>query len=600
MRSRFQHPSRRVAFWFGPFFVLVGGLAACGGEGAGTPAALATGSPEVRPLTSASARGDGATLAALPPAALDGAVRLAQQATFGPQEALIQDIRARGAAGWVKAQMALDVSRYSAGGDDRIHRNAGEVFFCDQPAYSGPNCWRDWFSSEPLSWDFYRNAVSQPDQLRQRVALALQQMLVISEVEVNGTYGFRNYYNRLLSSAFGNYRDLLKAVILSPMMGEYLDHVNNDPALPNENFARELLQLFSIGVCALDADGRPSGGGCRPNYDNTVVREYAYALTGWTYPDGGSTVWGCWPEGSNCPYMAGDMVPAAPVLRNGEARRLLSGIRVPAGATAAQALEQVLDSLMQHRSMAPFVCQHLIRQLVGSNPSPAYMRRCSQAFVSGSFSADGQEFGAGRKGDLAATVAAVLLDREARAERSARSTLGMLREPILLFTGALRAFNGRTDGAIHGWWWGQALQQHVFMPPSVFNFYPRDYPVAGTNGLVGPQFGIYNANTGLNRLNYLTAIFDWRCCDPDPNVPGAIGTQVNLDAFEALADDAAVLVDNISRIVAGRTLKPAPRGKVIAAVAYWTPQTDAERWRQRRAETAAYLVLASPDHQVQR
>jgi Protein of unknown function (DUF1800) len=545
-------------------------------------------------------RGDGGSLEALAPTVLQDAARLAQQASFGPSEALIQQIQAQGAAAWVAQQMTLNVSRYTAGNGDSIHRNVGEVFFCDLPAYAGETCWRDWFGSDPLVWDFYRNAVSQPDQLRQRVALALMQMMVISDLEVDGTYGFRRYHNALLGLAFGNFRDLLRFVTLSPMMGEYLDHVNNDKDLPNENFARELLQLFSIGTCRLDKDGRLSGGTCQPNYDNAVVREYAYALTGWTYPPGGSTIWGCWPEGANCQYLDGDMVPGAPSMRNSAARTLLSGVRVPAGAVAPQALEAVLDSLMQHASMAPFVCTHLIRQMVGSNPVPAQVSRCSRAFDTGRFSSGDVAFGSGLKGDLGATVAAVLLDREARAQRSTRDTIGLLREPILLFTGAIRAFNGRTDGDMHGWWWGQELKQHIFRPPSVFNFYPRDYPVAGTTNLVGPQFGIHNANTGLNRLNYLTAIFDWRCCDPNPDVPNAIGTAIDTAPFEPLADDAGVLVDNLSRIALGRKLASGPRAKVVTAVQYWSATTDPARWRQRRVETAGYLVMASPDYQVQR
>lgn len=586
--------------WRGVAVLALSGLVACGGGGAGEGvSATAAAAPERPAPAEPAVQGNGASLAALPAASLLDAARLARQASFGPSEALLQQIQARGTARWVADQMKLDVSRYTSGRGDAVHRNVGEVFFCDLPAHSGPQCWRDWFSSEPLVWDFYRNAVSQPDQLRQRVALALQQLLVISELELAGTYGFRRHHNRLLSLAFGNYRDVLRAVTLSPMMGEYLDHVNNDPSLPNENFARELLQLFSIGTCRLRADGRLAGGACQPNYDNADVREYAFALTGWTYPPGGSAAWGCWPEGANCPYLDGDMVPAAPSLRNDGARRLLSGVQVPAGASAPQALEAVLDSLMRHPSMGPFVCQHLIRQLVRSNPVPAQVSRCARAFDQGVYASAGISFGGSGRGDLAATVAAVLLDREARGSSGSGPTAGLLREPILLFTGALRAFGGRTDGAIHGWWWGESLNQHVFRPPSVFNFYPPDYPVAGTGGLVGPQFAIHNANTGLNRLNYLTALFDWRCCEPDPAIPGAIGTNVDTRPFEARAADAGVLVDDISRIVLGRTLAAGPRQRVVEAVRFWDAGSDPSSWQRRRVETAAWLVLASPDHQVQ-
>ena len=579
-------------------------LAACGGgkndSGAEGPAAVPQGAPtmQAESATGAAAalRGDGASLAGMAAALRLDATRLAQQASFGPTEALINDIKTQGAPAWVAQQMALDASRYTSGGDDSIHRNVGETFFCDTPAQAGnPNCWRDYYSTEPLLWDFYRQAVSGPDQLRQRVALALQQTLVVSNLEVSGTYGFRLYYNNLRALAFGNYRDVLRKVVLSPVMGEYLDHVNNDKTLPNENFARELLQLFTLGTCVLNADGTQAGGSCQPTYDNDMVRSYAFALTGWTYPPGGSTTWGCWPEGANCEYMGADMV-AAPALRNTAARTLLAGVSVPAGATAPQALELVLDSVMKHPNIGPFVARRLIQNLVSSNPSPAYVGRVSAAFAKGRFRSGGMSFGAGKAGDLAATVAAVLLDAEAR---GSASSAGFLRDPLLQFTGVLRALNGHTDGAPLGWWWGEALRQHVFMPPSVFNFYSPDYPVAGTT-LVGPQFGIHNANTALERLNYLTYLLDWGGSTPEADIPNAIGTQVDLTPFEAAADNAGTLVDNLSLIALGRTLAATPRAKVVAAVQWWTAQTSPTDWRHERVATAAYLVFASPDYQVQR
>ncbi|MDH5541198.1 MAG: DUF1800 domain-containing protein, partial [Rhizobacter sp.] len=463
------------------------------------------------------------------------AVRLAQQAGFGPTEAQIAEIRVQGAAAWLGTQMALAGSRYTSGNGDTIHKGTSAVFFCDQAAFAGPNCWRDWFSSQPLLWDFYRNALGQPDQLRQRVAFALQQILVVSGTTVEGTYGLRQYHNMLLDHAFGNYRQLLKRVALSPVMGDYLNNVNNDKAAPNENFARELLQLFSIGTCQLNADGSLKGGACAATYDNELVRSYAFALTGWTYPAGGSTSYGCWPVGMNCRHYTGDMVPVASYHDTAE-RALLSGLRVGAGSSAATALETVLDSLMVHPNMAPFIARQLIQHLVASNPSPGYVQRVAAAFASGRYGHSGLSFGAGANGDLAATVAAVLLDAEARSASRVASA-GTLRPPVLLFTGVLRALNGRSDGEALSWWWGESLRQHVFRPPSVFNFYPPDYPVPGTT-LVGPAFGIHNANGALERLNLLTFLLDWDGQNPDPNVPSAVGTKVDLGAFMADAADA--------------------------------------------------------------
>jgi len=250
-----------------------------------------------------------------------------------------------------------------------VHQHAASGDFCNG---RGSNCWRDWSSAIPLVWDFYRNAVRQPDQLRQRVALALQQILVVSNLEVPGTYGLRGYQNMLLDNAFGNYREVLRKMALSPVMGDYLENVNNDKSAPNENFARELLQLFSVGTCQLNTDGSLKGGSCLPTDDNAAVRDYAYALTGWTYPAGGLTSYGCWPRGANCNYLEGDMVPVA-AFHDTNARTLLGGATLPVGHSATAALNAVLDSLMAHPNTAPFIGNQLIQHLVTSNPSPAYL-----------------------------------------------------------------------------------------------------------------------------------------------------------------------------------------------------------------------------------
>ncbi len=526
------------------------------------------------------------------------AVKLADQASFGATEALLAEMRSKGAAPWVQQQLALNTSRYTSGQGDAIHTDTQATFFCDRAPYAGPNCWRDWFSATPLVWDFYRNAVSQPDQLRQRVAFALQQIVVVNNLEVSGTYGFRNFHNTLLDNAFGSYRQVLKKVALSPVMGDFLNNANNDKAAPNENFARELLQLFAIGTCALNGDGTLKGGACAPTYNNEMVRNYAFALTGWTYPAGGQTSWGCWPQGTNCRHYGGDMVPVA-AYHDATARTLLGGVAKPANSTAPQALEAVLDSLMAHPNTAPFIGRQLIQFLVSSNPSPAYVQRVANAFTAGTFASAGITFGTAQRGDLAATVAAVLLDAEARSDAPVSVNASRLREPVQLMTGALRAFNGRSDGDALGWWWGEVLRQHVFRAPSVFNFYPPDYPVAGTS-LVGPAFGIHNANGALGRLNYLTYLFEWGGSAPDANVPNALGTGVDVTAFLADASDAAKLVDRLSALALGGPLPAAARTEVINAVQWWNVSTASADWQSRRVKVAAYLVFGSPHYQVQR
>jgi hypothetical protein len=518
------------------------------------------------------------------------AVRLADQASFGPTEALVGTIRTQGIAAWITTQMSTTGSQYTSGNGGEVHQYTGTGNFCDGKP---DTCWRDWSSTEPLVWDFYRNALTKPDQLRQRVAFALQQIVVVNNLEVSGTYGFRLYYNNLLANAFGNYRQVLKKVALSPVMGDFLNNANNDKAAPNENFAREMLQLFSIGTCELNLDGSLKGGACTNTYNNDVVRSYAYSITGWTYPAGGATPYGCWPTGMNCRYYGGDMVPVASYHDTAE-RALLSGVTVAAGTTAAAAMEKVLDSLMAHPNMGPFIGKQLIKHLVSSNPSAAYVSRVATAFNAGKF----QSFGTGQKGDLAATVAAVLLDAEARGDTTT-VTAGKLREPAQMFAGVLRALNGATDGDALSWWWGDTLHEHIFRPPSVFNFYAPDYPVPGTT-LVGPTFAIHNGSAALDRLNYLTYLLDWGGSTPAAGIPNALGTKVDLTAFLTDAGDAAKLVDRLSMLALGQALPSVPRDKVIAAVSWWTASTDSVNWKTNRVKAAAYLVFGSPNYQVLR
>lgn len=533
------------------------------------------------------AASDAVAVAAGPTTTRD-AVRLADQASFGPTEELVKTIQAAGRGNWIKSQLKLKNSSFTSGGDSTINKYGGSGGYCDGKVAT---CWRDNYSKQPLAWDFFRNATINPDQLRQRVAFALSQIVVVSNLSVNATYGLRNYHNSLLDNAFGNYRNVLRKVALSPVMGDYLNNVNNDKAAPNENFPRELLQLFSLGTCLLNPDGTLKTGACQPTYDNEAVRSYAYALTGWTYPKGGLVSWGCPTNGTNCQFYDGDMVPVAG-LHDTQQRPLLSGVSVASGSTPASALESVLDSLMAHPNMAPFIGRQLIQMLVTSNPSPQYTARVAQAFTSGSYAG----FGTGTRGDLTATVAAVLLDADARQENP-DANFGKLREPIQMFAGVLRALNGATDGQTLTDWWGTLLEQNIYSSPSVFNFYPPDYPLART-ALVGPAFAIHTTNAALNRVNYVNYLTFWNGSKADASVPNGIGTKINTAAFEASAADPAVLVDRLSTLALGRALPATSRAKVIDAVAAMSQASSGDGWAKNRVNTAAFLIFASPQYNV--
>lgn len=540
---------------------------------------------------------------ATPTSRLDS-VRLANQASFGPTEALVSEIQQKGPVLWVAEQLRLpQQSFYTLGGDGAIHQHTYATELClvpGQPLGLDPDtCYRNYHSASPLNWDFYRNAAYRQDQLRQRVALALQQIVVVSSLDVNAVYGQRGYHNIFLEQAFGNYREVLRQVARSPVMGEYLDHINNDKAAPNENFARELLQLFTVGTCLLDDGGRLAGGKCSPTFNTTQVRNYAYAMTGWTYPPGGRSRAICQPEGANCRYLEGSMV-SLPRLHDTESRELLTGISVPAGSSPESALEAVLDSLMTHPNIAPFICKQLIQHLVTSNPSPEYVQRVVRAFRFGFYAhtvLPPVTFGRGQTGDLLATVAAVLLDPEARTP-AATEAGGKLREPALVITGALRALNAKTDGddLIA---WGRQMRQPLFEPPSVFNFYPPDYPVAGGK-FVGPTFGILNADALLWRLNFLSSLLEISpFMNIDESIPGSVGTTTyDTAAFDADASDPGALVDRLSLLLLGEPLPAVPRGRVVEAVQ--AVSVSSANWRTARVREAAYLVMASPQYQVPR
>jgi uncharacterized protein (DUF1800 family) len=543
-----------------------------------------------------------------------GAFRLLQQATFGPTEAGITEAMQQGPKRWLAAQFAMPTSTYGYRDRDAIHKWASkDTGFCDQypeGSVARNNCWRDWYSTDLIKLDFFKQASLGTDQLRQRVGFALSQITVVSGVEVQALYGMADYYQMLRDKAFTNYRDVLLSVAMHPVMGDYLDMVNNDATDPNENFAREMLQLFSIGTCDLNEDGTLKDGKCNATYNNDMVRQYAYALTGWTYPAGGVNPW-CTPkcDWKNPSYLKGSMVPVAEQ-HDKQARGLLAGNNLAAGHSPMQAMNAVIDSLMAHPNIAPFISKQLIQFLVTSNPSPAYVARVSSAFKSGKF----DTFGTGQKGDMKATIAAILLDTEARNDASAQTaTMGKLREPIIMMVSAVRALNGYTDGERMGaYGWGSSLSQPLFNSPSVFNYYTPDYPLAGQPGLVAPQFQLMNANTSLNWSNFSNDIVYWwynkgEGLAPKTDMLGSTGSKVSYASWEKDAEDSAKLIDRLDKLFTGGALGTAGKAAIASALAAYTSQdtwlTDANNassWQRERVRTAAYLLIASPHFQVQR
>ncbi|HZX42126.1 MAG TPA: DUF1800 domain-containing protein [Myxococcaceae bacterium] len=508
------------------------------------------------------------------------AVRLAGQATFGPTVAVVREIEQRGAAAWIDAQLALPAS--DPGTYPVVADNVALVCPTGAPA----TCFRDNFTPFLSQTAFFRNAISGPDQLRQRVAFALSQIVVISGDEVRPNYGVAEYQKLLLRDAFGTYRQLIEDVTLSPAMGRYLNMVNNDRPdpvkgnSPNENYAREILQLFSIGLVQLRQDGSvvtDGTGAPVPTYDQSVVQGQAHVFTGWTYPPEP----GAAQRTHNPAYYLGSMVPVASN-HDPAAKVVLGGTQIPAGQTPQADLAQTLDTIAAHPNVGPFIGKQLIQALVVANPSPAYVARISAVFAN-----DGH----GVRGNLGAVVRAILLDPEARGDLKADPSYGRVKDPVLLLTGLARALGAQTDGVTFASASG-SLEQPPYRSPSVFSFYPPDYAI--DSSLVSPASALLDSGSVFNRANVARRLL-YAPPGPDPTVAGATGTHVDLGELAPYGGDARALVDSANALLLHGTLSSAARSVIVDAVNAQDPNDTAGRVR-----VAAYLVLTSPQYQVER
>ncbi|MBK9702641.1 MAG: DUF1800 domain-containing protein [Betaproteobacteria bacterium] len=515
------------------------------------------------------------------------AARLLEQAAWGPTEALLAQVRDGGVAQYLDRQFALPATRYTAFAPVPANRPASCVDDRTLPLGADSFCARDNYTLFQLQREFFRNAVHAPDQLRQRVAFALSQILVTSGLEINKAYAMQRYQQQLVDLAFDNFERVLTAVTLSPAMGRYLDMANNvkpnaaTGAEPNENYARELLQLFSIGTVLLNADGTPrldANGKPIPAYDQAEIEGFAHVFTGWTYP----TAPGQSPRALNGQYYDGAMEERSAA--HDTAEKTLLDATVPANLPMSQDLAAAIRNVFLHPNVGPFISKQLIQKLVTGDPSPGYVARVAAAF---------DDNGAGVRGDLKAVVRAVLLDAEARGPVKLDPGYGKLREPVKFVAAAARALDAATDGVFLR---AQpaAMGQPVFIAPSVFNYYPPDYIVPGT-GVLGPEFALQNTTSSFARINFANALAYTTTIAPDPTVYGATGTQLDWSPLAARAADPAALVARLDRLLTHGTLSSAARSAVAAAVSA-VPAGDA----LGRARMAFYLVLSSSQYQVER
>jgi uncharacterized protein (DUF1800 family) len=477
--------------------------------------------------------------------------RFLEQSTWGPTPQLIAHVQQIGFQAFLNEQFAATNSTYPA---------------------PGPND-----DMSVVQNRFFVNALTGQDQLRQRVAFALSQIMVASAAKVNNPSAFVLWNTMFQNDAFGNFSTLLTDVTLSPVMGNYLDMVNNDKTAsglkPNENYAREVLQLFTIGLSELNPDGTPQLDGTGnpvPTYTQDTIDGFARVFTGWTYPTQPGQSGHFW----NPEFYGGPMIPFDNHHDSASTKLLLNGATLQAGGTAQADMTAALQNIFSHPNVGPFISQQLIQHLVTSNPSPAYVGRVAAVF---------NDNGSGVRGDLKAVVTAILTDEEARRgddPSQVQANDGHLKEPLLFMINMLRAVNASTDGSSLSDY-ASNMKQTPFFSPSVFNFYPPNFVIQGST-LLGPEFAILNTSTSIARINFVNDL-----------VYNTIGTTTtDISAFVGLAGTPDQLVDTMASVMLHSNMSTDMRNTLISTI---TPLTD----NTRRTKSALYLIGSSSQFQVE-
>ena len=445
--------------------------------------------------------------------------------------------------------------------------------------------------SETRRWSWWRQVLTGPDPLRQRVALALSEIFVVSDAQdavASNPLGAANYYDMLLRNAFGNYRDLLRDVSLHPIMGAYLSHLRNeksDPRIgryPDENYAREIMQLFSIGLYRLKPDGtllRDGMGRPIPTYDNDDITELAKVFTGLSFasPDGSF--------GDGVEVWTEPMRMYEPHHEPG-AKHLLLGKYLPPGQTGLQDVDAAIDNLSRHPNVGPFLSRRLIQRLVTSNPPPDYVERVAAVFA---------DDGTGVRGNLKAVIRAILLDPEARrAPVGSEIGRGRLRESFLRRVHLARAFDAANQAGSFPIGDGGApvdFGQRPLSSPTVFNFFLPDYQPTGEiadAGLYAPEFQIVTAVTAITSANQLRSQVNG-VMNSDPEA--ALEVRLDLHDEIAIAGDVRALIDRLDLLLMADTMSGPMKEILVQAVSRRSDPDD-------RARLALALISISPEYAV--
>jgi uncharacterized protein (DUF1800 family) len=479
------------------------------------------------------------------------AARFLEQSTWGPTQASIAHVQAIGFQAFLNEQFSAAVSTYPA------------------PASTD--------SLSVVQQRFFANSVNGQDQLRQRVSAALSEMFVISGVSISDPTAFVLWNNMMQNDAFGNHATLIKDVTLSPAMGSYLNMANNDgcsSCRPNENYGREVLQLFTLGLEELNPDGTQQldgSGNPIPSYTQANVTAFAAAFTGWTYPPQPGQTAGFYSPS----FYSGPMI-SFDAHHNTATKTLLNGTVLPAGNNAETDLDAALQNIFNHPNIGPFLARALIEKLVTSNPTTDYVGRVVAVF---------NDNGSGVRGDLKAVVTAVLMDTEARRgddPTQVQASDGHLKEPVLHIMNMLRATNATTDGGNNLQYYSSNMGQYPFFPGSVFNFYPPDYQIPDTQ-LLGPEFKLMNTSTAIARINFVNDL-----------IYGSVGstTTIDLSQYVALAGDVNNLLDAASAVMMHGQMSTDMRSTLVSTLTGITDPTQ-------RTKAAFYLIGSSSQYQVQ-
>ena len=508
--------------------------------------------------------------------------RFLNMATFGANIDSIDSVSSIGFEPWLDQQIALPSSSHVA----YLQALEPTLNLAEDETLRRRERLEAWFT----------HAITAQDQLRQRVAFALSEILVVSEQSTFGddTYGLANYYDILVNNAFSNYRDLLEQVTLSPIMGMYLSVLGNqkpneaENIRPDENYAREVMQLFSIGLVELNNDGseKLQDGQNIPTYNQETIKAFAHVYTGWNFNGATAETW--WKFYRN--YNTMEPMTAVEAFHDTSEKQLLNNVVVPANQTAEQDLAIALDNLFNHPNVAPFIGKQLIKKLATSNPSPEYVARVSAVF---------NDNGQGVRGDLGAVVKAILLDSEALDGTTSNATFGKVREPLLRAVHLWRAFDASSPNDRYQFNWPDyAFAQAPLSAHHVFNFFSPDYAPPGIvsdNNLIAPELEIVTENYLTRTSNFIAYSTFWGHSEFEDENTKDKRILIDMTPLKPMVDNTNELLEHLNMLLLGGTMNDEMRAILTEAF-----DKTSEQEVNDRLSNLLFLIMISPQYTVQR